>query len=424
MGNQSAVNKYHEKVNEEIKWRTKLQLVNGLPEDSKHNIEEIMDGKLGQGLLDLPRSDERNRQPNNLFRFNLLRCLRMNIWDGNSEVTCKLCKQKCDRKGDHLYQCREISMKYKTTMHNKWRDAWQKCLDKICPLVGLTNSKARVEQQGLVKAIEKTKLAPFDVMINIDRMTKDTFYNCQLQAIGYDITIAHTETNPAPSRKKKEAINIMETLRGKEKDKFQRGRGMATAKTCIQDGITLSGEQITEQLFKTKQQLIPAAVSPLGKLGEIWEYNLYGYHPSKEPNIDRQKFPYSYQMAKRATSLATPAGMLPRANEIWRATHPNELYGGNYMCPDPQTYVEQQLGHTICFANGKYGLDAIAEMDGGPEPTDPDGSLYEFRNPAYFNATNTTETPACGNLQANYLTPELSETSESDEAQRDQTTPQ
>ena len=116
--------------------------------------------------------------------------------------------------------------------------------------------------------------------------------------------------------------------------------------------------------------------------------------------------------------------MLPRANEIWRTTHPNELYGGNYTCPDPQTYVEQQLGHTICFANGKYGLDAMTEMDGGPDPTNPDGSLYEFRNLAYFNATNTTETPACGYLQANYLTPELSETSESDEAQRDQTTPQ
>ena len=93
------------------------------------------------------------------------------------------------------------------------------------------------------------------------------------------------------------------------------------------------------------------------------------------------------------------------------------------MCPDPQTYVEQQLGHTICFANGKYGLDAIAEMDGGPDPTNPDGSLYEFRNLAYFNAANTTETPACENLQANYLTPELSETSESDEARYDLTTP-
>ena len=94
------------------------------------------------------------------------------------------------------------------------------------------------------------------------------------------------------------------------------------------------------------------------------------------------------------------------------------------MCPDPQTYVEQQLGHTVCFANGKYGLDAIAEMDGGPDPTNPDGSLYEFRNLAYFNAANTTETPACENLQANYLTPELSEFSESNETQRDQTTPQ
>ena len=64
-------------------------------------------------------------------------------------------------------------------------------------------------------------------------------------------------------------------------------------------------------------------------------------------------------------------------------------------------------------------------MDGGPEPTDPDGSLYELRNLAYFNATNTTETPACENLQANYLTPELSlsGTSESDETQYDLTTP-
>jgi hypothetical protein len=192
-------------------------------------------------------------------------------------------------------------------------------------------------------------------MINIDRMTKDTFYNnCKLQAIGrYDVTIAHTETNPAPSRKKNEAINIMETLRRKEKDKFQRGRGMSTAKTCIQDGITLSGEQITEQLYKTNQQLIPAVVTPLGKLGEIWEYNLYGYQPSKELKIDKKKFPYSYRMAKRATSLDTPAGLLPRANDIWRATHPNELYGGNYMCPDPQTYVDQQLGHTICFCKRK-----------------------------------------------------------------------
>jgi hypothetical protein len=124
-------------------------------------------------------------------------------------------------------------------------------------------------------------------------------------------------------------------------------------------------------------------------------------------------------MAKRATSLDTPAGMLPRANKIWRETHTNELYGGNYKCPDPQTYVEQQLaGHTICFANGKYGLDAIAEMDKqGPEPTNPDGSLYEFRNTAFFSATNTTETPASETLQATYLTPEFSETSETDESQ-------
>jgi hypothetical protein len=41
---------------------------------------------------------------------------------------------------------------------------------------------------------------------------------------------------------------------------------MSTAKTCIQDGITLSGEQITEQLYKTNQQLIPAPFAVRHKL--------------------------------------------------------------------------------------------------------------------------------------------------------------
>jgi hypothetical protein len=86
------------------------------------------------------------------------------------------------------------------------------------------------------------------------------------------------------------------------------------------------------------------------------------------------------------------------------------------------TYNISYLLISDCCINIKYGLDAIAEMDGGPEPTNPDGSLYELRNIAYLNATNTTETPASETL-ATTLTPELSESSETDEPQSSQTTP-
>ena len=68
----SSLHKCHDAINTEIKHRLKTDILLSLEDDSKHNAEEILDGKLGQGLLDLPRSNENNRQHNRLFRFNLL----------------------------------------------------------------------------------------------------------------------------------------------------------------------------------------------------------------------------------------------------------------------------------------------------------------------------------------------------------------
>jgi hypothetical protein len=130
-----------------------------LDKDSKHNIEEILDVKLGQGLLDLPRSDERNRQPNDLFRFNLHRCLRLNIWESTTPLICLLCHQDFDTKGDHLFQCAHLGRYLNTKLHHQWRDTWQSLIDRIMPLINLTNTKAKTEQTGLIRPLKNTNFA-------------------------------------------------------------------------------------------------------------------------------------------------------------------------------------------------------------------------------------------------------------------------
>jgi hypothetical protein len=120
----SPLHQCHDAINTNIKHRLQSDFLQRLDKDSEHNIEEILDGKLGQGLLDLPRSDERNRQPNDLFRFNLHRCLRLNIWESTTPLICPLCHQDFDTKGDHLFQCAHLGRYLNTKLHHKWRDTW------------------------------------------------------------------------------------------------------------------------------------------------------------------------------------------------------------------------------------------------------------------------------------------------------------
>ena len=171
-----------------------------LPNDSKHNIAEIIDGKLGQGLLDLPRSEEGNRQDNRLFRFNLLRCLRMDIWESTTPLKCPFCKQDFDTKGDHLYQCSHISKKTKTRMHNKWRDMWHNEMQSLIPFIQLTDTKIEKEAKGLIRSIKKSKVRPFDTHFNLPIISNEGHFRCKLSKIGFDIITCNSDTCPSPSR--------------------------------------------------------------------------------------------------------------------------------------------------------------------------------------------------------------------------------
>ena len=118
-------------------------------------------------------------------------------------------------------------------------------------------------------------------------------------------------------------------------------------------------------LERANMQLIPFAISPLGLFGPTMNTFLYGTDPITHA-IEPRLFPHASKMAKRSISNAVPSNILHRANEIWRTKHPNKFFGGSYKSPDPLTYVTQQFGREVCFANGSFGLTAMSYLESGP----------------------------------------------------------
>ncbi len=202
--NNTSMNKCHERINNKISLTLQdcLRQENALPPDSRHNVEEILDGKLGQGLMDLPRNKSSNRQNNRLFRFNLLRCLRMDIWETTERLKCPHCKQDFDTKGDHLYQCQVIGKHTKIQMHNNWRDMWYKQMQTLMPLLNLTDSKSKIQREalGLVRQIKKSTLRPFDTHFNFPLLLKESYFRSTLSKLGFDMVTCNSDTCPSPTQ--------------------------------------------------------------------------------------------------------------------------------------------------------------------------------------------------------------------------------
>ena len=307
---------------------------------------------MGQGLLDLPRSDEENRQDNRLFRFNLLRCLRMNIWETTEQLNFPFCKQDFDTKGDHLYQCSYLSKQFKTKMHNKWRDMWHKEMETLIPFIQLTDTKICKETTGLVRSIKKSNIKPFDTHFNLPIVSNESHFRCKLSKIGFDMITCNSDTCPSPSRggSNAKSNNIVASLLSAEKIKFQRGRGSNASRTDSSSQITLTGEQIIGELYSDNMQLLPFAISPLGLFGPTINYFLYGTPPPSDyktlHNIDKSNFPNASNMAHQAFTR-TPSNILERADSIWKSKQRNYHYGGSYKSPDPSTYYTQIFGRTV-----------------------------------------------------------------------------
>jgi hypothetical protein len=53
-------------------------------------------------------------------------------------------------------------------------DTWQSLIDRIMPLINLTNTKAKTEQTGLVRPLKNTNLRPFDTHFDLPPTSKAT----------------------------------------------------------------------------------------------------------------------------------------------------------------------------------------------------------------------------------------------------------
>ncbi len=276
-------------------------------------------------------------------------------------------------------------------------------MNTLMPLIHLTDRRPKKEQQNLIKSLKGTTVRPFDTHINLPLISKDSHFRTKLQKIGFDIVLCNSDTCPSPSRgPDAKSKNINTSLIEAEKKKFQRGNSISSSKTNTQTGITLSGDEIMGELYNSKMQLIPFAISPLGLFGPTINALLYGIDPPEQQNmhnIDPNKFPNASKMAKRSIASDTPFNILQQANAIHRANHPNQFYGHSYKCPDPHTYFTQQFGRNVCFANGTAGLTAITLLGEGPTSKSPiNNSCLDDTS---FYTTNCTDTTAFRQLSRN-----------------------
>eukprot|EP00985_Skeletonema_marinoi_P003421 scaffold1467_cov135-Skeletonema_marinoi.AAC.8 len=152
------------------------------------------------------------------------------------------------------------------------------------------------EQTGLVNSLRGSRVRPFDIHINLPTISNDGHFRCRLNKIGFDIILCNSDTCPPPSRGGSDAKsnNIITSLIAAEKSKFQRGRAISKARTCHDTGITISGEEIFEDLYNSKMQLIPFAISPLGLFGPTINRFLYGKTIDSDNihNINATSFPF------------------------------------------------------------------------------------------------------------------------------------
>lgn len=202
-------------------------------------------------------------------------------------------------------------------------------------------------------------------------MTNESSWRVRLHKLGFDVTIVSSK--PAYSTRTR-AARIKEIdlrLRKGEKSKFQR-RG----KTDKSTKVTLTGDQIIGRILDQNMALVPIAVSPHGRLGSLFQRFLYGSDPMELPDF-RSSRPRASDAAHLATSYKMPRGLLPRANAIWKAEHPECFYGGSYKAMDPWSYFDQQLGFVMSTALSSHILRAHNKNQSGapvrcPGPADCD----------------------------------------------------
>jgi len=368
--NKSSINTCRERIKEEVgnKTRRYIKIAWELNKDKSNldNFTDILHPNLAQGLLDMPRLDENNRLDNQIFSIMLKRKLRIPLYNTNEQLICPKCKQHFDVYGDHLFKCLKC-VKHKKNTHNKWRDDVEKHVMKdILPLVQLIDkpSETENEKEKCIPSLRNTKIKPFDLSFRVNKNIGETYYKSPLQRIGFDITMSQPSNEPPNSDITRAQIkSIKLQLLECEMGKFNRKEGGTNPTTKV----TLSGDQIIQELTNSHQALLPWSISPYGMFGDIASRFWYGNDAvNLSSNLNKRG---AKSAAKLAVSSNVPCGILQRANKIWQHRHPGDFFGRSYKSQTPMIYTRQVFGRLTCLYNGQHIIDGMSTI-GDPIPVE------------------------------------------------------
>ena len=326
---------------------------------SLDQLEDLLEPKMSASLLDMGRLNPAHRRQNDDFTTMLKRKLRLELWPECLAPICA-CGKRMDLFGDHCLSCKKHC---KTAMHNAIRDGLWDLFKDLFPLVKLTSTPKNVlrERPGVIKAIPNSR--PFDLSVLFDHLLDEQAWRTDLTELGFDVIVVPSIPSRSTRTQAARKNEIKLRLRDGEKRKFHR-RGKTDGRT----GRTLTGDQMIHHIIHNRNRrmaLVPIAVSPHGHLGSLAERLLYGSDPDPLPNFIPSRR-YAKEAAQLAVSPAVPRGLLPRANALWRASHPDISYSGSYQAMDPWTHFDQQLGLVISTAVSSHLLRAHFKNDSTP----------------------------------------------------------
>ena len=395
--NKSSINTCRERIKEAVGQNTrgyvKLAWQHFKQKSSLANFSDILHPNLAQGMLDMPRLNEKYHLENDVFSIMLKRKLRLPLYPGKGKLKCPKCKQNFDRFGDHLFRCKPCN---KSQMHDGWRDGCEKIVCKeILPLVKLIKNEnyTENEEEKLIPSLQNTNIKPFDLSFKVDKHIGEAYYKSPLQRIGFDVTMSQAAQDLSNEELSQSDLTSAQTngialqLLDCEVDKFNRDRGGTDKKT----NVTLSGDEIIGELTNSHQALIPWSISPYGNFGDLSSRFWYGTNTIDLSSVINKR--HAKSAAKLARSNKVPSGVLERADKLWQHKHPGDFFGRSYKSQTPTIYANQIFGYLTCLHNGQHIIRGMSTI-GNPLPYMNENDM-EIDNDTDMNALPTVGDSEC-----------------------------
>ena len=103
----------------------------------------------------------------------------------------------------------------------------------------------------------------------------------------------------------------------------------------------------------TIQQLIPMAINPLGRMGQMMRHFLYNTG-NPTPDDIPETHPMARSMMMRTRDAECPSRIITHACANWNRNRQHQFYGRSHTAPRPREHTIQQLGLVVAKAYGNH----------------------------------------------------------------------